>query len=241
SGKSTLAYAVMGHPSYKISNFKFQISNENTTQDNNNSITLDGKNLTELGADERARLGLFLAFQTPVSIPGVSVGKFLRHLLRSKDPKNRRSLAKPDLAPRDKDPNKIQKLQDILQINKKIDELAKKLSINPELLKRSLNDNFSGGEKKKIETLQMLLLRPKYALIDEIDTGLDVDALRAVATAIKELKKQKTGVLIITHYQRILKYVKPDFVHVMIGGKIVKSGDANLAKEIEKNGYMKFS
>lgn len=223
SGKSTLAYAVMGHPAYKITN-KSQKSNSKT------EIKLDGKDLLKLAPDELAKLGLFLAFQSPTSIPGVSVGKFLRHLYKIQDSKIRRSQDP-------KNTNRKIDIQSALALNKILKDYSEKLHIKKELLNRSLNDNFSGGEKKKIETLQMLFLKPKYVLIDEIDTGLDVDSLKVVAESIAELKKEKAGILIITHYNRILHYIKPDYVHVMMAGKIVKSGDANLAKVIEEKGY----
>ena len=193
-------------------------------------MMLDGKDLLNLKTDERAKLGLFLAFQSPIAVPGVTVAKFLRHISktkiqRSKDPKIQ---------------NKTQDLKDAIEVNKKIDILAEKLSIKPELLKRSFNEGFSGGERKKIETLQMLFLKPKYAIMDEVDTGLDVDALKVVAKGIKEIVKKNTGVVIITHYNRILKHVKPTKVHVMLDGKIVKTGDAELAREVEKEGYTQY-
>lgn len=217
SGKSTLAYAVMGHPSYSVTNSKLRVT----------SLKLDGKDLLKLAPDERAKLGLFLAFQSPTSIPGVSVGKFLRHLYKQKQGK--------------KGVEKKIDIQGVIALNKIFDEYSEKLHIKKELLSRSLNDNFSGGEKKKIETLQMLFLKPKYVLIDEIDTGLDVDSLKVVAESIAELKKEKAGILIITHYNRILHYIKPDYVHVMMAGKIVKSGTAKLAKEIEEKGYQQIA
>jgi len=213
SGKSTLAYAIMGHPAYEVSH--------------ESRVELDKKDLLALPADERAKLGLFLAFQSPTSIPGVSVGKFLRHLYKQKQGK--------------KGVEKKIDIQSALALNKIFEGYSEKLHIKKELLSRSLNDNFSGGEKKKIETLQMLFLKPKYVLIDEIDTGLDVDSLKIVAESIAELKKEKAGILIITHYNRILHYIKPDYVHVMMAGKIVKSGTANLAKEIEEKGYQGIS
>jgi len=212
SGKSTLAYSLMGHPAYSVTSSKLRVT----------SLKLDGKDLLKLDTTKRAKLGLFLAFQSPIAVPGVSVGKFLRHVYKTKIQK------------------RTQDFQEAIAINKRIDKLAETLSIKPELLKRSLNEGFSGGERKKIETLQMLFLLPKYAILDEVDTGLDVDALRVVAKGIKQLVEKGSGVIIITHYNRLLKHVKPDKVHVMLNGKIVKSGEANLAKEIEKSGYLKF-
>lgn len=217
SGKSTLAYSLMGHPSYDI-------------QNKQSIVKLDGKDLLDMDTTERAKAGVFLAFQSPISVPGVSVGKFLRHVHQSKNLKS-------------KDPkisNNVRDLTGAIAINKQIEEIAEKLSIKKDLLKRSLNEGFSGGERKKIETLQMLFLQPKYAILDEVDTGLDVDALKVVAKGIQELVKKGSGVIIITHYNRLLKHVKPNRVHVMSNGKIVKSGDAKLAKEIEKDGYKKY-
>lgn len=207
SGKSTLAYTLMGHPSYEVTS----------------PILFNKKNIIEMSADERANAGIFLAFQSPVAIPGVSVGKFLRHIGKQR---NKETAGQ-----------KGNLLKSAIAINKQLDSLAGQLHIKPELLKRDLNDNFSGGEKKKIETLQMLFLKPKLALIDEVDTGLDVDALKLVAAGIKKLAKSGTSVIIITHYQRILKYLKPDRVHVMQDGRIVRSGAADLAEKIEEKGY----
>lgn len=211
SGKSTLAYSLMGHPNYEV--------------DKKSSVKLDGSDLLDLETDERAKTGLFLAFQSPVAIPGVTVGKFLRQLYTAKK--------------QDKSKKSVKDLTTAIEANKKIDALSKELQVKPELLKRSLNEEFSGGEKKKIETLQMLFLKPNYALVDEVDTGLDVDALKVVAKGIKKLSNEGTGVIVITHYQRILKYLRPDKVHVMRDGKIIKSGNASLAREIEKKGYNK--
>lgn len=218
SGKSTLAYALMGHPSYRCQ-----------MPDARCRMSLDGKNLLEMSPDERARAGLFLAFQSPVGIPGLTVRKFLRHLYKLANSQQLTANGK-----------KGDLLRLSVTANKAVDEISEKLHIKKDLLSRSLNDDFSGGEKKKLEMLQMLILRPKYAVVDEIDTGLDVDALKTVATALKTLTTEKTGILIITHYQRILHHVKPDHVHVMMDGRIVKSGDARLAKEIEKEGYSHF-
>lgn len=226
SGKSTLAYALMGNPMYKILNSKSetpvrQIGGRNPKFDA--MVKLDTIDLLELPPDGRAKAGLFLAFQQPVGIPGVSVRKFLRAVGKSRSVEN--SNKKQDV------------LSNAIEIHKRLDMLAEELYVHPDLLSRDLNDNFSGGEKKKIETLQMMFLSPKYAIIDEVDTGLDIDALRVVAGGIATLSKKGTGFIIITHYQRILKYLKPDRVHVMKDGKIVVSGPASLAKTIEEKGY----
>ena len=240
SGKSTLAYALMGHPAYEVGN------KQQTTD--NLQLTLDGKDLSELSPDERAKAGLFLAFQQPVAIPGVTVRKFLRHLYKLANSKPHFSRLWRDSRGRQQTrPHRLTaqrlagaaangKKGDLLKLavvaNKAVDAISEKLHIKKELLSRSLNDDFSGGEKKKLEMLQMVIIKPKYAIVDEIDTGLDVDALKTVATALESLSNDKTGILIITHYQRILHHVKPDRVHVMMDGKIVRSGGAALAKEI---------
>jgi len=195
SGKSTLAYAIAGHPFYSIKSGR---------------IELDKKNINNLSADKRAKKGIFLSFQTPLSLSGVSVFQLLRLALSGK-----------------KDP---------LTIKQEIDGLAKKLHIKNELLTRSLNDGASGGEKKKLELLQAALLDPKFLILDEIDTGVDVDALKVIARYLDEFKTGRVIVL-ITHYNRILKYLKPDKVLVMINGEIAKQGDFRLAEEIEKKGY----
>jgi Fe-S cluster assembly ATP-binding protein len=199
SGKSSLSLALMGHPRYQIDSGK---------------ITLDGKDITGLTPDMRAKLGLFLAMQYPVAVPGVSVSNFLRSSIRH---------LKGSL-------NGVEFLKD-LKGN------MKALRIDESFSSRSINDGFSGGEKKKMEVLQLAMLTPKYAVLDETDSGLDVDALKLVAAGINRVAGPKTGILLITHYQRILHYVKPDFVHILAGGKIVKSGDHSLAQEIEEKGY----
>jgi Fe-S cluster assembly ATP-binding protein len=184
-------------------------------------VTFKGENLLELEADERARLGLFLAFQYPVSIPGVSVANFLRTALNA-----RRKLKNPD----DK--------------GIPIPEFRKLIKGHMDLLKmdysfggRYLNEGFSGGEKKRAEILQMAVLEPEIALLDETDSGLDIDALRIVSDGVNSVRGPKTGILLITHYQRILNYIKPDFVHIMLGGKIVESGGSDLALHLEEQGY----
>lgn len=216
SGKSTLAQVLMGNPNYEIKkkNFVFSINNQD---------------LKDLTTDERARQGLFLAFQNPVPIPGVSVANLLRASFMSvqkNEHKEKKSNHNPALS--------------VMDFNEKLLSICKKISIPQDFLKRSINDNFSGGEKKKLEMLQAMVLIPKYAIFDEIDTGLDVDSLKIVASAINRLKKTGTGILIITHYNRILHYVKPDFVHVLVNGKLVNSGTSKLSLEIEKSGYKRW-
>jgi Fe-S cluster assembly ATP-binding protein len=206
TGKSTLAYALMGHPSYEVAD---------------GEVIFKGRNIIELEADERARMGLFLAFQYPVSIPGVSVANFLRTALNA-----RRKAETPD----DK--------------GIPVPEFRKLLKDHMDLLKmdysfggRYLNEGFSGGEKKRAEILQMAVLEPEIALLDETDSGLDIDALRIVADGVNAIRGPKTGILLITHYQRILNYIKPDYVHIMLGGRIVESGGSDLALNLEEQGY----
>lgn len=215
SGKSTLAYAMMGHPAYKC-----QMLN------NKCQITINKKNIINLPADERAKAGLFLAFQSPIAVPGVSVINLLR--ATQEEPK---ATQNPLLSKHSKS---------LIEFMKAIKEYAKTLHIDESFLSRGIHDGFSGGEKKKMEMLQALALKPKFAVFDEIDTGLDVDALKVVAKGIELLAKSGTGVIIITHYQRILRYVKPDVVHVLVKGKIVSTGKAGLAGEIEEKGYERF-
>jgi len=218
SGKSTLAAVLMGHPGYHLRNNQYEIS-------------LNGIDLKALKTDERARLGLFLAFQNPISVPGVTVTNLLRTvrsvLHKKTDSDTKQTKHNPVLS--------------VWDYHKEILENSAKLKIPPDLLKRGLNQEFSGGEKKKLEMLQAVMLNPKYAIFDEIDTGLDVDALEVVATGIDLLKKKGTGILIITHYQRILKYATPDFVHVLVNGTMVASGNRTLAEDIERNGYGKWT
>lgn len=228
SGKSTLAYALLGHPQYQyhMTNAKCQ-------------IILNKKNITHLSTEERAKKGLFLALQSPMAIPGVSVANLLRaayqeiHGRKRHDGENK--VQNPILARQ-----WLASDMTIAEFSGKLKNYAKILHLDESFLNRGIHDGFSGGEKKKVELLQALMLRPKFAIFDEIDTGLDVDALKVVAAAIGELAKQGTGVLVITHYQRILKYLVPRFVHVLVAGKIVKSGKARLAKEIEEEGYKKY-
>jgi Fe-S cluster assembly ATP-binding protein len=210
SGKSTLAYALMGHPAYVI------------TQ---GEILLDGENVVELEADERAQKGLFLAFQYPHAIPGVTVTSFLRSAINA--------IRKARNAGQD-DPIPVKEFRaDILAA-------MERLKVPRELASRYLNEGFSGGEKKRVEILQMALLKPRIAVLDETDSGLDIDALRIVAGGVNELVGPETGALIITHYQRILNYVTPDRVHVFVGGRIVESGGKELAHRLEAEGYDAF-
>jgi Fe-S cluster assembly ATP-binding protein len=209
SGKSTLAYALMGHPAYEVTEGK---------------ILLEGENVVELGADERAQRGLFLAFQYPHAIPGVTVTSFLRSALNA----IRKARAGED------DPIPVKQFRtDILGA-------MERLKVPRELASRYLNDGFSGGEKKRVEILQMALLQPKIAVLDETDSGLDIDALRIVASGVNELVGPQMGALLITHYQRILNYVTPDHVHVFVGGRIVASGGQELAHRLEEEGYDAF-
>lgn len=202
SGKTTLAYSLMGHPSYEVLG---------------GTATLDRKNLLNMKVDERARSGLFLAFQYPMAVPGVSVFSLLKSMYSARFPDERLPLPK---------------------LKAYIENLAVKLQIDKSFLDRNVNEGFSGGEKKRLEILQMAVFKPKYAILDETDSGLDIDALKIVSTGVKQVHKENsTGFLIITHYQRILNYIKPDFVHILKEGKIVKSGDYKLAKELEKKGY----
>ena len=210
SGKSTLAYALMGHPAYEITE---------------GDIRLDGESILELEADERAQRGLFLAFQYPHAIPGVTVTSFLRSAINA--------VRKARNGGED-DPVKIKDFrQDMLAA-------MEKLQVPRELAQRYLNDGFSGGEKKRVEILQMAMLKPRIAVLDETDSGLDIDALKTVANGVSELVGEETGALVITHYQRILNYVQPDFVHVFVDGRIVEEGGPELAHKLEAEGYAAF-
>lgn len=226
SGKSTLAYALMGHPQYKVLR--------------NNPISLDKKNLLDLPTEERAKAGLFLALQSPIAIPGVHVMNLLRtayqelHREKSNDTPKKFRMHNPVFG-------KIGRIgTDLVAFHTMVKEYARMLRIDDAFLGRGIHDGFSGGEKKKMEMLQALVLSPKFAIFDEIDTGLDVDALRIVAGGIGKLAKNGTGVIIITHYQRILKYLQPDVVHILVDGKMVKTGKASLAKDIEEHGYKSY-
>lgn len=227
SGKSTLASVLLGHPAYEVSKSR---SGKKT------AVLLDGKNILPLETEERANKGLFLAFQTPVAIPGVTIMNLLRAAYEARyetqKKKSPDAVQNPVLARRFQVGGMpIGAFTDIVK------EQAKILRISDDMLRRGINDGFSGGEKKKIEMLQALVLPHKFAVFDEIDTGLDVDALKTVSKGIALLQKKGIGVLIITHYQRILRYVKPDVVHILVNGKIVDEGKAELAKKIESKGY----
>jgi Fe-S cluster assembly ATP-binding protein len=211
SGKSTLAYALMGHPAYEVTE---------------GQILFDGEDLTELGADERAQRGLFLAFQYPHAIPGVTVTSFLRSAMNA--------IRKARAGGVD-DPIPIPAFRDELMA------AMEELKVSRELASRYINDGFSGGERKRIEVLQLAMLKPKIAVLDETDTGLDIDALRIVAGGVNTLVGPDMGALLITHYQRILQYVQPDFVHVFIDGRIVAEGGPELAHTLEAEGYEAFA
>lgn len=200
SGKSTLAYTLMGHPKYEITN---------------GEIKLEDELLNDLSTDKRAKKGIFLSFQYPEEIPGVTVEEFLRTAKTSVSGEN----------------------QKIMPFNKLLKEKMNQLEMKEEYATRYLNLGFSGGEKKKNEILQMSILEPKLAILDETDSGLDVDAIRVVAEGVKKIHNEKTSVLVITHYNKLLDYLEPDYVHILLDGKIVKTGGIELAKEIDEKGY----
>jgi Fe-S cluster assembly ATP-binding protein len=204
SGKSTLSKVLAGHPSYGV------ISGE---------ALYEGKNLLELEPDERARSGVFMAFQYPVEVPGVSNSQFLRLAYNEK----MKHLGQEELDP--------------LEFNDYLKEKAKIVDMDPQFFKRSVNEGFSGGEKKRNEILQMAVLEPKLAILDETDSGLDIDALRIVAEGVNKLRNANNAIILVTHYQRLLNYITPDFVHVLADGKIVKEGGKELAVELEEKGY----
>ncbi|MGB9728927.1 MAG: Fe-S cluster assembly ATPase SufC [Thermoprotei archaeon] len=204
SGKSTLAYSIMGHPKYKITE---------------GDILFNGQSILQFTTDQRARLGLFLAFQTPLEIQGLPLTGFLRTAHNMMITQSGGVQVSP------------------MEFMKIIREKIAMLNLDESFVKRYLNEGFSGGERKKNEVLQMLILKPKLAILDEVDTGLDIDSLKIIAQAINSLRDGNRSILMITHYQRILKYVKPDHVHVILNGKIVLSGDYKLAEELEARGY----
>jgi Fe-S cluster assembly ATP-binding protein len=206
TGKSTLAYTLMGHPSYKV------------TQ---GEVLFKGQNILDLQPDERSRLGIFLAFQYPVAISGVTLANFLRTALNSR----RRAVNKED------------KGMPVPEFRKMLKEKMELLKMDPSFAGRYLNEGFSGGEKKRAEILQMATLKPEIAILDETDSGLDIDALRVVADGVNALMGPDMGTIVITHYQRLLNYIKPQFVHVMMGGRIVESGGPDLAMSLEEHGY----
>ena len=204
SGKSTLAKVLAGHPSYEISA---------------GEVIYEGKNLLELEPDQRAREGIFLAFQYPVEVPGVSNSQFLRLAYNEK----MKHLGQEELDP--------------LEFNDYMKEKAKVVEMDKSFFNRSVNVGFSGGEKKRNEILQMAVLNPTLAVLDETDSGLDIDALRIVAEGVNKLRSADNAIILVTHYQRLLNYIEPDFVHVLAGGKIVKEGGKELALELEEKGY----
>lgn len=206
TGKSTLAYTLMGHPGYEVTA---------------GEACFKGQNLLDLATDERSRLGLFLAFQYPVSIPGVTVANFLRTAVNA----------------RRKATNPADRGIAIPEFRKLLIEKMDALKMDHSFAGRYLNEGFSGGEKKRAEVLQMAVLKPEIAILDETDSGLDIDALKVVSEGVNLLKEQNVGVLLITHYQRMLNYIKPDVVHVMMDGRIVESGGADLALHLEEHGY----
>jgi Fe-S cluster assembly ATP-binding protein len=200
SGKSSLSAVVMGHPAYKVTGGR---------------ILFKGEDIASLEPEERARKGLFLAFQYPVAVPGVAVHTFLRHSIRA--------VRGNELGPR--------------EFRALVKSRMETLGVDPEFITRSLNDGFSGGEKKRLEVLQMALLEPTLAIMDETDSGLDIEALSVVASAINALRSPTRSMLLITHYYRMLEFVKPDRVHVLMKGRLVRSGGPELAEEIERRGY----
>ncbi|HEV8451952.1 MAG TPA: Fe-S cluster assembly ATPase SufC [Gaiellales bacterium] len=206
SGKSTLAHVLMGHPSYEVTE---------------GEVEFMGEQVLELDPDERSRLGLFLAFQYPSAVPGVTVANFLRMAVNA----HRRTPEGED------NPIRIPEFRKLLQEN------MEQLKIDRTMTSRYLNDGFSGGEKKRMEMLQMAVLRPQIAILDETDSGLDIDALRIVADGVNSLVGPEMGALVITHYSRLLKYIKPDHIHVLVGGRVVRSGGPELADELERDGY----
>lgn len=204
SGKSTFAKVLAGHPAYVVTG---------------GEVLFEGRNLLDLPPEERARAGVFLGFQYPIEVPGVTNSSFLRLAYNTVQG----ARGKDELDP--------------LEFDDYVREKMKLLQMDPAFLDRSVNAGFSGGEKKRNEILQMALLEPKLAVLDETDSGLDIDALRVVAGGVNKLHTQDTGLVLVTHYQRLLDYIEPDYVHVMEGGRIVKTGDKSLAKELEARGY----
>ncbi len=204
SGKSTLANVLMGKPSYTVTK---------------GDITVDGESIVELMPDERAHLGLFLAMQYPLEVPGVRPWQFLKAAKDAIDDANGR------------------KKMSVREFSRLFDAKVDDVGVNQELIKRALNEGFSGGEKKRNEMLQMQVLNPRIAIMDETDSGLDIDALQAVADGVNNMRSPERCFIIVTHYQRLLHYVRPDVVHVLVGGKIVETGGESLAEKVEQNGY----
>ena len=210
SGKSTLANTLMGHPAYEVTE---------------GEILFRGKDIIELSADERSRLGIFLAFQYPSAIPGVSVANFLRTAINARYEQN------------DPSGNGQRRGISMRDFRKLLKEKMAMLQMDPSFAGRYLNEGFSGGEKKRMEILQMAMLQPQIAVLDETDSGLDIDALRIVSEGVNELKSPDLGVLVITHYQRILNYIRPEHVHILVDGRVVMTGGPELALELEDRGY----
>ena len=206
TGKSTLSAAIMGNPSYTVTE---------------GEILFDGENVLELEVDERARLGLFLVMQYPSEIPGITNAEFMRAAINAKRAED----------------DKIS----VMDFIKKLDQNMELLNMKEEMAERYLNEGFSGGEKKRNEILQLLMLEPTFAILDEIDSGLDIDALKVVSKGVNAMRGESFGALIITHYQRLLDYITPDVVHIMMEGRVVMTGGAELAKRLEKEGYAKIS
>ncbi|QQP70687.1 Fe-S cluster assembly ATPase SufC [Carnobacterium sp. CS13] len=202
TGKSTLAAAIMGHPSYEVTE---------------GTIFLDGENILDMAVDERARAGLFLGVQYPSEIAGITNAEFMRAAINARRPED----------------DKIS----VMNFIRKMDEKMAVLDMPEEMAERYLNEGFSGGEKKRNEILQLMMIEPTFAILDEIDSGLDIDALKVVSKGVNEMRGKDFGALIITHYQRLLNYVTPDVVHVMMNGVVVKTGGAELAKRLEAEGY----
>jgi Fe-S cluster assembly ATP-binding protein len=216
SGKTTLAYALLGHPAYVVKH---------------GTITWQGRDITKLSPDKRARLGLFLAFQYPTAVPGLSVASFLRTALNAR----RRPL---DISADGHDPSDMTRGGISMgEFRKLVRERMDQLAIDQSFATRYVNEGFSGGEKKRLEMLQMAILEPQLAILDETDSGLDIDALRVVAEGVNRMLNPDLGVLLITHYQRILNHITPDRVHVLARGRLIKSGGAELAHELEESGY----
>ncbi len=207
SGKSTLGFAVMGHPAYQVTAGR---------------VDLDGVDLLALDSYQRARAGLFLAFQRPVAIPGVKMADFLRHAATN--------VRRPDR-------KEGEELIPMRQFRKELQEKMEQLRMDPEFARRYVNEGFSGGEMKRAEILQMAMLRPKFAILDETDSGLDVDAVRLASQSIAEIGGRRMGILIITHHEKLLEHNRPDFTHVMLGGRIVQTGGPELAMELHQQGY----
>jgi Fe-S cluster assembly ATP-binding protein len=207
SGKSTLGFAIMGHPGYEVTS---------------GTIELNGENVLEMGPDERARAGLFMAFQRPMAVPGVKMADFLRHATTNVRNPNRKE--GEDLIP-------------MREFRKELKEKMSQLKMDPEFARRYVNDGFSGGEMKRAEILQMAMLRPKFAILDETDSGLDVDAVKLASESIAEIGGDQMGILIITHHEKLLETNRPDVTHVMLGGRIVETGGAELAHELHSEGY----